>query len=169
MKLAKVLTVIVIGTGGMLSSAAQAAPSDDDKQFLSMAAQSDVNEIKLSELAETKASAPQVKAFSKKMVSDHNMLEMKMKPYAMAWGLTPPAGPDPEHQAIYDKLNGLTGADFDKQYMAAMAEDHHKALDAFTKEADTTSDAKFKAAVIKGKAVVASHTTMADNLSSKSM
>jgi putative membrane protein len=146
---------------------AQAAANDQDKQFLSMAAQSDMNEIKLSQLAEAKASNSQVKAFAHKMVSDHNMLEAKMKPFATAWGLTAPAGLDSEHQAIYDKLNGLSGADFDKAYMDAMAEDHHKALDAFTKEGDTTQDAKFKAAVIKGKTVVAAHTKMADSLTSK--
>ena len=144
---------------------AQTAPTDADKQFLSTAAQSDINEIKISQLAETKASSPQVKAFAKKMVADHNKLEMKMKPFATTWGLTPPTGLDSDHQAIYDKLNGLSGADFDKQYMAAMAEDHHKALDAFTQEASTTTDPKFKAAVTKGKGVVASHSTMADNLS----
>jgi putative membrane protein len=148
---------------------ASAAASDDDKQFLSMAAQSDVNEIKLSQLAETKASAPQVKAFSKKMVSDHTMLETKMKPFATEWGITPPTGLDSAHQAIYDKLNGLSGTDFDKQYMSAMAEDHHKALDAFTKELNTTSDPQFKAAVTKGKGVVAGHTKMADSLSANMM
>jgi putative membrane protein len=163
------LTALLIATGALLQTpkAAAAASSDDDKQFLSMAAQSDVNEIKLSQLAQTKASSPDVKAFSKKMVTDHNMLEMKMKPWATSWGLTPPSGLDSEHQTIYDNLNSLSGSDFDKQYMSAMAADHHKALDAFSKEADTTSNAKFKAAVIKGKAVVASHSTMADSLSAK--
>ena len=73
---------------------ANAATPDDDKQFLSMAAQSDTNEIKLSELAETKASSPQVKAFARKMVADHNKLEMQMKPFATKWNVVPPTGPD---------------------------------------------------------------------------
>jgi putative membrane protein len=51
--------------------------------------------------------------------------------------------------------------------MTAMAEDHHKALDVYTTEAQSTQDAQFKAAVLKGKTVVARHTTMADNLQSK--
>ena len=50
------------------SSLSMAATTDDDKQFLTMAAQSDTNEIKLSQLAQTKASSPQVKAFASKMV-----------------------------------------------------------------------------------------------------
>ena len=102
-------------------SSAKADTADRDKQFLAMAAQSDVNEIKLSQLAETKASAPNVKSFAHKMVADHKKLEMKMKPYAMAWGLTPPTDLDAHHKDEYAKLNGLSGADFDKEYMSAMA------------------------------------------------
>jgi putative membrane protein len=151
----------------LIPTFARAATPDDDKQFLSMAAQSDINEIKLSELAETKASSPQTKAFAKKMVTDHTKLEMQMKPFATQWNVTPPAGLDSDHQAIYDRLNGLSGSEFDKAYMNAMAQDHHKALDAFTTEAQSTQDAKFKTAVLKGKTVVASHTTMADNLQNK--
>jgi putative membrane protein len=159
-------SVLVAGT--LLSSTlAKAATSDSDKQFLSMAAQSDVNEIKLSQLAQTKASSPQVKAFANKMVADHTKLETQMKPFATKWDLTPPAGLDPDHQAIYDRLSGLSGPEFDKAYMTAMDQDHHKALDAFTTEAQTTQDPQFKAAVMKGKAVVAGHTKMADNLQGK--
>ena len=162
------LACLALMTGAVVRpSSALAAASEDDKQFLSMAAQSDMDEIKLSQLAESKASNPQVKAFARKMVADHTMLEAKMKPFATAWGLTAPTGLDSTHQAIYDKLNSLSGADFDKEYMSAMVADHHKALDAFTKESDTTTDAKFKAAVLKGKAVVAAHTQMADSLNSK--
>lgn len=159
------LVLLSLTTGAIVrSSIALGAESEKDKQFLSVAAQSDMNEIKLSELAESKASNPQVKTFARKMVADHTMLEAKMKPFATAWGLTAPTGLDADHQAIYDKLNSLSGADFDKEYMSAMAADHHKALDTFTEEGDTTTDAKFKAAVLKGKAVVAAHTQMADSL-----
>jgi putative membrane protein len=146
---------------------ARADTADQDKDFLAKAAQSDVNEIKLSQLAEQKASNPQVKMFARKMVTDHKALEMKMKPYAMAWRITTATDLDDDHKAEYQKLNGLTGNDFDKEYMDAMATDHHKALDAFSKEVDSTDNPKFKIAVEKGKAVVASHTTMADDLKGK--
>jgi putative membrane protein len=149
------------------SSSAKADTADQDKQFLATAAQSDVNEIKLSQLAETKASAPNVKSFAHKMVADHKKLETKMKPYAMAWGITPPTDLDGDHKDEYAKLNGLSGSDFDKEYMRAMAEDHSKALDAFSKEADTTDNPKFKATVTQGKAVVAAHKNMADDLKGK--
>jgi putative membrane protein len=102
-----------------------------------------------------------------KMVVEHEALAMHMKPYADAWGLTPPSTMDSDHQAEYDKLNGLSGADFDKEYMNVMEKDHHDALDLFNEEAKTTTDMKFKSAVMHGQSVVAAHTHMADSLGAK--
>ena len=101
------------------------------------------------------------------MVTDHMKLTASMKPYAMKWGLTPPVGPDADHQAELDKLKGLSGADFDKEYISAMDMDHHKSLDAFKQEVSTTTAMPFKTTVEKGKAVVAQHTSMADSLQAK--
>ena len=77
------------------------------------------------------------------------------------------SGPDADHQKEWDKLNGLSGKDFDKEYMSDMVSDHAKALSAFTTEAKDTQDAKFRAAVIKGKTRVAAHKNMAYDLKKK--
>jgi len=167
-RIAKLLCVSTLGCAAMACSvSALAAVTDQDKQFLMKASQGGVDEIKLSELAETKATNPQVKAFAHKMVVEHKALAMHMKPYADAWGLTPPSTMDSDHQAEYDKLNGLSGADFDKEYMNVMEKDHHDALDLFNEEAKTTTDMKFKSAVMHGQSVVAAHTHMADSLGAK--
>jgi putative membrane protein len=108
-----------------------------------MAAQSDQNEIALSKLAEQKTTNPDVKAFAEKMMAEHTQMTASMKPFVDAWGLTPPTGPDADHQKELDKLNGLSGNDFDKAYMKDMVSDHTKALSAFTKEAKDTKDANF--------------------------
>ena len=143
------------------------AQTDDDKKFLANAAQSDRNEIALSEVAEQKATDPAVKAFAKKMVTEHKQMTDSMKPFAEKWGINPPTGPDSDHQKELDKLNGLSGKDFDKEYIDQMVSDHAKALDAFTDEAKDTKDAKFKAEVLKGKTHVAAHKNMAYDLKKK--
>jgi putative membrane protein len=157
----------LLGCTAMMGATAARAATDQDKTFLSTASQSDFNEIRLSQLAESKASSPEVKKFAEKMVTDHTALEAKMKPFADMWGLTPASSLDAEHQAVYDKLNGLSGSDFDKQYMMAMQMDHQKALDAFKMEESSTTDAKFKKAVAEGEKKVADHKMMADKLGSK--
>jgi putative membrane protein len=166
-KTAVSLCCAIIGFATALGPLTARAQTDDDKKFLAMAAQSDVNEIKLSELAESKATNPAVQAFAQKMVTEHTQMTASMKPFAESWGLTPPTGLDDDHQKDYDKLNGLSGTDFDKEYMSIMVSDHAKALDAFTKEAKDTKDMKFRTAVLKGKTAVAAHKNMAYDLKKK--
>jgi putative membrane protein len=165
--LTKVLCCALLTGAALLTTSTAKAQTDDDKKFLATAAQSDVNEIKLSQLAEQKATNPAVKAFAHKMVVEHTKMSASMKPFADSWGVTPPADFDTDHQQEYDKLNGLSGADFDKEYIDQMVTDHAKALDAFTSEAKDTKDAKFRMAVLKGKTIVAAHKNMAYDLKKK--
>lgn len=157
----------VLGFAAAAFAVSAKAATDDDKKFLATASQADQNEIALSKVAEEKATNPAVKAFAHKMVVEHTKLSASMKPYAEAWGVTPATGPDSDHQEELNKLNGLSGNDFDKEYIDQMVTDHTKALDAFTDEAKDTKDAKFRASVIKGKTAVAAHKNMAYDLKKK--
>jgi putative membrane protein len=166
-KLTQVVCCTVLGFAALALATNARAESANDKKFLAMAAQSDQNEIALSQLAEQKAANPAVKAFAEKMVTEHTQMSASMKPFADSWGLTPPTGPDADHQKELDKLNGLSGKDFDKEYIDQMVTDHTKALRAFTTEAQDTKDLKFRVAVIKGKTMVAAHKNMAYDLKKK--
>jgi putative membrane protein len=166
-KITQVLCAGALGCATALAVAAHADTTNDDREFLAKAAQSDFNEIKLSQLAEQKAANPDVKAFARTMVSQHGQLEENMKPFAQQFGLNPPVALDSDHQKVYDKLKGLSGKAFDKEYIDAMDKDHHTAFDLFTKETDKTDNMKFKAAVMDGKSAVAAHTNMADDLKKK--
>ena len=157
----------MLGVAAALLPIKARAVTDDDKKFLATAAQSDQNEIALSQLAEQKATNPAVKAFAGKMVKEHKRMTESMKPFADSWSVTPPSGPDADHQKELDKLNGLSGKDFDKEYMDQMVTDHSKALSAFTTEAKDTKDVKFRAAVLKDKTAVAAHKNMAYDLKKK--
>lgn len=163
----QIICCAVLGFAATLMPTRAKAATDDDKKFLATAAQSDQNEIALSKLAEQKASNPAVQAFAKKMIVEHTKLSKSMAPFAAEWGITPATGPDEDAQKELDKLNGLSGNDFDKEYMSQMVSDHAKALDAFTKEAKDTKDMKFRAVVIQGKTVVAAHKNMAYDLKKK--
>ena len=163
----KLTCCAMLGCAAMMLPSKARAADENDKKFLATASQADVNEIALSKLAEDKASNPDVKAFAQKMVTEHKAMSASMKPFADEWGLTPPAGSDADHQKEWDKLNGMSGKDFDKEYMDQMVSDHAKALDLFTSEAKDSKDAKFKAAVIKGKTHVAAHKNMAYDLKKK--
>jgi putative membrane protein len=164
----RMTVTIVLGFAAvLLPLKAKAATDDDDKKFLATAAQSDQNEIALANLAEGKATDPAVKAFARKMITEHKKMSASMKPFAESWSLTPPSGPDADTQKEFDKLNGLSGNDFDKEYMSQMVSDHSKALSAFTTEAKDTKDMKFRTVVLQGKTAVAAHKNMAYDLKKK--
>jgi putative membrane protein len=146
---------------------AKAQATDNDKNFLTQASQGNYDEIQLGKLAEQKATNPAVKSFGRRMITDHTKLAAKMKPFAEQWGVAEPTGLSSDAQKEYDKLQGLSGNDFDKEYIDDMVSDHSKDLDAFTKEVKDTKDAKFKTAVEQGKSVVAAHKNMAYDLKKK--
>lgn len=135
-----------------------------DKMFLRKAAQGGMAEVQLGQLAAQKASSDDVKAFGQKMVTDHAALNEKMKPIADSMGVMLPRHLNKMDQAEYDKLNGLSGNDFDTEYLTFMVKDHHKDLREFREEAANTTDETLKAAVISGEKVIKEHSVMVDQM-----
>lgn len=163
----KVVRSAMLGCAVALATMAAQALDDTDKSFIADASQGDLTEIKLSQLALSKSSNADVKTYAQKMIDDHTMLETKMKPFADKAGVTPATDLNAEHQSVYDKLNGLSGTDFDKAYVEAMDKDHHEDLTKFKSEMGATKDPAFKKTVAQGTKVVAMHTRMIDGLSRK--
>lgn len=163
----RVLSAVALGSFCVLAAGTLRAQSDADKQFLTTASQGDVNEIRLSELAAKRSSNPDVRAFANKMVNDHTMLEQNMSGFAEKFGVEPADQMDDQHKAELQKLGGMSGTDFDKEYMSTMVADHHAVLAAFQAELPVATDPDFKRGVEGGEKVIAKHTEMADALNAK--
>ena len=75
---------------------------------------------------------------------------------------------DAKHQAMVDKMSKLSGAAFDKAYVAAMVKAHKADDAAFAKEASGGSDPDIKAFADKtDKDVVKMHLQMIEDIQSK--
>ena len=94
--------------------------------------------METAKLALKKSQNADVRAFAQKMIHDHEALGKKMAPLMAQAGLKPSISLDTEHQHLYNKLNGASGAEFDKQYVEAMVKDHHEDLKEFQDEANST-------------------------------
>ncbi|HZJ55665.1 MAG TPA: DUF4142 domain-containing protein, partial [Myxococcaceae bacterium] len=89
-------------------------------------------EIEMGKMAEQKAQDREVKKFGKHMVKAHTAMDKDLQSWAKKNKVTIAAPPqDDAHQAEMQKmqqtkqrLQSLSGAEFDKAYMQAMAEDH---------------------------------------------
>jgi putative membrane protein len=136
----------------------------EDKMFLRKAAEGGIAEVKLGQLAAQKGSSDEVKAFGQKMVDDHTKMNNEMAQVADSLGVMLPKSMNKEDQAEYDKLNGLSGNDFDMEYLSFMVKDHHKDLHEFRMEAASRADPTLRDEVIKAEGVIHDHTVMVDKL-----
>ena len=102
---------------------------DDDADFLVDAAESDLMEIELGNLALMNGTNPAVKEFARKLIIDHTNSVNELKPFAEKLQVSLPA-------AITDKglkkLNDLKGEnlgkDFDKRFAGIMVNNHENAI-----------------------------------------
>jgi putative membrane protein len=145
----------------------QQSTAHQDTRFLEKANQGNVDEIDLAQLALQKSSNEDVKNFAQKMVQDHTTLMNNMKPFANEAGLQPPSHPSAATEAKKLKLDVLSGAAFDKAYIKAMVEDHHKDLQEFRAEIKATGYPAFKSAVEQGAQVVQEHLEMINQIAKK--
>lgn len=131
-----------------------------DKKFLRDFSQGGLAEIKLGQLASTRASSDDVKEFGAKMVADHTQMEKNLSPIAEEMGVRLPKDLNKPDQAQYDKLSKLASEDFDKEYLTMMLDDHRKDLRALRQESIATQDNALKAELDKTFLVVREHMGM---------
>lgn len=122
-----------------------AAPKAED--FVKMVAISDMFEIESSKLAATNASDSKIKMFAEKMVKDHTGTTTELKGLVSAGKVKAelPAALDSSHQSKIDKLKGLKGADFDKQYDSDQETAHKDAVSLFERYAKSGENTDLKA------------------------
>src|SRR5690606_39111134 len=99
---------------------------DDSAGFMKDAAGVGMMEVILGELASKKASNPKVKAFAAQMMKDHSKANKELALIAEKASVLLPTDLHPDHKKHYDHLSTLTGAEFDKEYMQMMVDDHQK-------------------------------------------
>jgi putative membrane protein len=145
----------------------QQSTAHQDTKFLEKANQGNVDEIELAQLALKKSENEDVKSFAQKMIHDHNMLMENMKPFANEAGLQAPSHASAATEAEKLKLDVLSGKSFDKAYIKAMVEDHHKDLEEFRAEAKSTGYPAFRSAVEQGEQVVREHLEMINQIAKK--
>jgi len=117
--------------------------------FLTEAASGGMAEVELGKIASSKAQNADVKKFAEMMVTDHSKANDELKALAVTKKVTLPATPIAKHQAVIQKLQGLSGAEFDKAYVDNMLEDHEKDVAEFEKQSQSNPDADVKAFAAK--------------------
>jgi putative membrane protein len=139
----------------------KAALSPNDREFVHKAAIGGLAEVKLAKMALDKGQSTEVKQFARRMLADHSKANTELKQIADRKHVDVPTALDNEHQAVADKLAKLNGADFDKEYMKAMVDDHNTDVKEFRSFAQGGNDADLKQFAMKTLPVLEHHDDMA--------
>ncbi len=101
------------------------------QSFASQAAVIGKAEIELGQLAAQKSQDDDVREYAQRMVKDHKAAAAELEKVAKQTNLMLPESLDAEHEALKQKLTGLQGDAFDREYAKAMAKGHDKAVALF--------------------------------------
>jgi putative membrane protein len=137
------------------------AMSSGDKKFMEKAAAGGMAEVELGQLAQQKASSDQVKQFGARMAQDHSKANEELKQLATSKGVQVPASLDKDAQKDKAKLEKLSGADFDREYMKMMVDDHKDDVSAFEKTAKSGKDPELKSFAAKTLPTLQEHKQLA--------
>ena len=138
--------------------------SQKQDKFWTEAAQGGMTEVALSNLALQKSQNEDVKKYAQMMVDDHTKANDELKTLAQSKSVTLPTAINAKQMAMRDKLNGLSGDAFDKEYINMMVKDHDKTVKLFQTEADKGSDTDVKAFASNTLPTLKSHQTMAHSM-----
>jgi putative membrane protein len=120
---------------GTLLAATASLATDSDPDFARKAAEDGMLEVELGKLAALRAEHPKVREFGKKMSAEHQQANDALKAAANQSGITVPAQPGAEQQAMIDRLSKLSGAEFDAAYMQEMVAGHEKVAESLRAQA----------------------------------
>jgi putative membrane protein len=148
-----------------LPMAAQApAAATGDQAFVDMAAQIDMTEAHLGQLAAENASSQEVKDFAQMLVTDHTADYNTLTAAATKAGLTVPKGLDAKHDKMVAPFEKLHGKAFDTRFVHAMVAGHEEAIKAYTKESTDGQNADIKAYATQTLPALQKHLTAAQAL-----
>jgi putative membrane protein len=116
-----------------------------DARFLVEAADINLSEIRLGQLAQQKSTTDHVQELGRLMENDHSACQEELRSVAARKSITLPDAPSKKSQDAYKELSEKSGKDFDKKFCDMMVEGHKGAIDLFEKASTGCKDADVKA------------------------
>jgi putative membrane protein len=135
-----------------------------DQAFVAKALEGGDAEVQLGQLAQQKSQSDDVKQFGQRMVQDHTQMGEQMKPIAKKLGVSEPKGPSKKDKKLMATLEGLSGPQFDQEYIKVMVKDHQQDLKEFKDEAQMSQDPNLQQAATMGSKVIAQHLQMIEQI-----
>jgi putative membrane protein len=130
------------------------------QSFVNKAAESNMVQIKLGQLAEEKGTIRAVKNFSKRVVEDDTKNAKQLKNIASQQSLTLPSGIEKADQNTFDQLSKLPGENFDRAYADDMVRNHTADVTEYLREGMNGQNAALKRYAVRSLPMLERHLDM---------
>ncbi len=118
--------------------------NEDDAKFLVNAAEINLEEIQLGQLAQTQGTTAHVKELGKMMETEHTQALGDLKALAAKKQITIPTSLTDDGMSAKKKLMDTKASDFDKDYSNMMVDGHKDAISKFEKAANDSHDSEIR-------------------------
>jgi putative membrane protein len=129
--------------GGMAGGGAGGGSSQSsmiDQSFVREMMQSDAVEVQLGQLAQEKSQSDDVKQFAEKMVENRKRLDEQLAALAKQMDVSQPNGPDKKTKKEIEKMQALSGPQFDEEYIRTIEKAHEKDVKSFKQAAESSQN-----------------------------
>jgi len=135
--------------------------AQNPQQFIKVAYEENLSEVKAGQMAQQKAQNQQTKDFAQSLVQDHQQSLDQLKKLADQKNVQVSDQLDPRRQRMIDELSSLSGAEFDKRFMNQQIRAHKRAVSLYQQAAQNNTDSEVKQFAQQNLAALQHHLQMA--------
>jgi len=161
--------VLAVCIGGVAAAQAPvvAPRGGTDETFVFKASAAGLAEVNLANLAIKQAASADVKKFAQHMITDHSKANTELIDLANKAKFPVAPRMDDMHERLSTRLAGLTGAEFDRAYIASQVTDHEMAVSLFENESKNGTNESLKSWAGKTLPTLREHLKHAQGIQSK--
>lgn len=161
----RILSVVCCFALCSLPAMAQAKGAMSDQQFVDFAAQTDMVEANVGQLAQSAGSSQDVKDYGQMLATDHTNDFHQLYSAAQQANAKVPDAIDTQHnKAMVDPFQKLTGTAFDRRFRQEMVSGHTKAIAVYKNEAANAQNPALKSYAEQALPVLQKHLDQAKAL-----
>ena len=143
------LKVLVAGIMLMLASVQVMAAASFDQAFLRSEVQGSAYDLAIAQLAQTRATRPEVRAYAATLVNDHERYNQALRDLAQSKQVALPSGMTPASKQQLDRLTRVHGDAFDTAFIREARRINGKDIRTFRAEASRTTDPEIRSIVAR--------------------
>lgn len=136
------------GAPGTVTNLPEESSQQDavDRSFVRETLENNQNQIRLSRIAQSKSSSPDVKQLSGQIVKLHGELDRQLQPVVSPLGVYVSGKPSKKDKKEMDTLQALSGPNFDSAYLDTIGRMQRESLKEFHEEARDSQNASLRKA-----------------------